>query len=61
MVKKDKKDASFSGIDDEGDEVKFTLEQEIRLIQEVMRTNKTLLDAKMDRQIFKLEKEECTS
>ena len=36
MVKKDKKDASFSGIDDEGDEVKFTLEQEIRLIQEVM-------------------------
>jgi len=58
MVKKDKKDASFSGIDDEVDEVKFTLEQEIRLIQEVMRTNKTLLDAKMDRQIFKLEKEE---
>ena len=39
MVKKDKKDASFSGIDDEGDEVKFTLEQEIRLIQENFTTH----------------------
>ena len=35
MLQKDKKDASVSGNDDKGDEVKFTLEQEIRLIQEL--------------------------
>ena len=36
MAKIAKKDSTFSGNDDEGDEVKFTLEQEILLIQEVM-------------------------